>query len=89
MFDNNKKIIKIDANLLNARYLSDISFSSSDILLNALLNLIPKKIYIHLIDKSEDEFINTLKLIFENKVELCTDCNICRIYRSYSTQKIN
>lgn len=87
LFDENKKIIKTDINLLNAKYLSDISFSASDFILNTLLNIIPKKIYIHLIDKQEDEFINTLKLIFENRIEICTDCNICRIYQSYSHYK--
>lgn len=87
LFDNNKNIIKTNTNQLNAKYLSDISFSSSDIILNTLLNLIPKKIYIHLIDKQEDEFINTLKLIFENRIEICTDCNICRMYQSYSHYK--
>jgi len=36
--------------------------------------------YIHLID-IEDEFINTLKLIFDNRVCICKDCNICTIYK--------
>ena len=79
LLDQNKNIIKVDSNILNAKYLSDISFSNSDIALNTLLNIVPKKIYIHLIDKEADEFITTLKLIFENRVIICTDCNICRI----------
>ncbi len=49
--------------------------------LNTLLNILPKKIYIHLIDKEVDEFITTLQLIFENRVQICKDCDICRIYR--------
>ena len=82
LLDKNKNIIKVDSNILNAKYLSDISFSNSDIALNTLLNILPQKIYIHLIDKEADEFITTLKLIFENRVIICTDCNICRIYRA-------
>ena len=78
LLDKNKKVIKTDMNLLNAKYLSDISFSSLDMVLNTLLNIIPKKIHIHLIDP-EDEFINTLKLIFEKRVYICTECNICRL----------
>jgi hypothetical protein len=73
LLDENKKIIKTDCNILNAKYLSDITFSDCDIALNTLLNLIPKKIYLHLIDNKIDEFITTLKLIFENRIVLCTD----------------
>lgn len=86
LLDENKKIIETDSNFLNAKYLSDITFSSSDIALNTLLNIIPKKIYIHLIDEKIDEFITTLELIFEHRIVMCTDCNICRIYKS---QKAN
>ena len=73
LLDKNNNIIKTDSNILNAKYLSDITFSDNDIALNTLLNLIPKKIYLHLIDKKVDEFITTLKLIFENRIVLCTD----------------
>ena len=73
LLDKNKKIIRTDSNILNAKYLSDITFSDSDIVLNTLLNLIPKKIYLHLVNKQVDEFITTLKLIFENRIVLCTD----------------
>ena len=73
LLDKNKTIIKTDSNILNAKYLSDITFSDSDIVLNTLLNLIPKKIYLHLVNKQVDEFITTLKLIFENRIVLCTD----------------
>jgi len=54
--------------------LSDISFSSNDYTLNSLLTLLPRRIYIHIIDGIEDEFINTLKLIFDNRVCICNDC---------------
>lgn len=81
LVDKNKNIIQTQDKLFDAKYLSDISFSSNDYCLNALLNLLPQKLYIHLVDKYEDEFINTLKLIFENRVTICNDCDICRIYR--------
>ena len=82
LLDKNKNIIKTDSNILNAKYLSDITFSDCDFALNTLLNLIPKKIYVHLIDEEIDEFINTLILIFENRIEICADCNICHIYKA-------
>lgn len=81
LIDKNKNIIQTQDKSFDAKYLSDISFSSNDYCLNALLNLLPQKLYIHLVDNYEDEFINTLKLIFENRVTICNDCDICRIYR--------
>ena len=81
LLNSEKKIIDTTSNIFDAKYLSDISFSSNDYALNALLNLLPEKIYIHLIDSSEDEFIETLKLIFENRVNICTDCPICNLYK--------
>ena len=80
--------VQVESNINNARYLSDISFSSNDIALNTLLNLLPKKLKIHVINK-EDEFINTLKLIFDNRVEICTDCNICKTYKMINNVKIS
>ncbi|MBO5478304.1 MAG: putative sporulation protein YtxC [Clostridia bacterium] len=81
LLDNNKDLISIDTSLLNATYLSDISFSSNDYCLNTLLNILPNKLYIHLINGYEDEFITTLKLIFDSRVCICTDCDICHVYR--------
>lgn len=82
LLDKDKNIISTEDDIFKAKYLSDISFSSNDYALNTLLNLTPKKLIIHLIDNNkEDEFINTLKLIFENRIELCTDCNICSTFK--------
>lgn len=81
LLDENKNIIKIEDDLLNIKYLSDITFSSNDYTLNTLLNLVPKKIHIHLVDENIDEFINTIKLIFEERVDFCNDCEICKIYQ--------
>lgn len=81
LLDASKKIINLDASILNSKYLSDITFSSNDYTLNTLLTLLPQRIYIHLVDGIQDEFINTLKLVFDDRVYLCDDCNICKIYR--------
>lgn len=79
LLDKDKNIVKIDKNIGNTKYLSDITFSSNDIALNTLLNLLPRTLKIHIIDK-EDEFINTLKLIFDNRIEICKGCNICKTF---------
>ena len=72
LLDENMKIIDVDKNTLNAKYLSDVSFSNNDYILNTLLNLIPKKIYLHLASPlSNLDFINTLQLVFENRIKLC------------------
>ena len=88
LLDENKNIIKTEDDLLKAKYLSDITFSSNDYALNTLLNLIPKKIHIHLVDENIDEFINTIKLIFEDRVNFCNDCEICKIYKKSPAIKI-
>ena len=82
LLDKDKNQINVSDDIFKAKYLSDISFSSNDYALNTLLTLIPKKIYIHLIDNCIDEFIHTISLIFENRVEICTDCSICKIYKN-------
>lgn len=82
LLDENMQLINVDKNALNAKYLSDVSFSNNDYILNTLLNLLPKKIYLHVTSNSGNlDFINTLQLIFENRIELCNDCNICNLYK--------
>ena len=87
LLDEFKSIINLDDNVLNSKFLSDISFSSNDYALNALLTLLPRKIYIHIVDNVEDEFINTLKLIFDGRIYICNDCNICKVYRLEKIRK--
>lgn len=80
LLDKEKNIIPVNKNIFNAHYLSDISFSSNDYTLNNLLTLLPNKLYIHLID-DEDEFITTLLNVFDEKISVCNDCDICRLYK--------
>ena len=87
LLDEYKNIINIENSILDSKYVSDISFSSNDYTLNALLTLLPKKVYVHIIDNMEDDFINTLKLIFNDRIFICNDCNICRVYKLIKVQK--
>ncbi len=82
LLDENKIVVDITSDIFKSKYLSDISFSSNDYILNSLLTLLPKKIFIHIINGQIDEFINTLQLVFENRVEICYNCSICNIYRN-------
>ncbi len=88
IIDDNNNVISCNDNIAKAKYISDISFSSNDLALNTLLNLLPQTITIHLIDEYCDEFINTLKLIFNDRIKICKDCNICNLYKyKQSNQK--
>ncbi len=68
LLDENNNYIDITSIEFNTKYLSDISFSANDYVLNALLTILPNKIFVHLGNYSSDEFINTLMLIFEDKI---------------------
>ena len=77
LLDENRKIIDTSSSILNAKYLSDITFSINDYALNTLLTLLPKKIKVHL-KCEKDEFINTIELIFGNRVSFCNSCSLCK-----------
>lgn len=81
LLDDSNKPIPIDEHIFDAKYLSDISFSTNDYVLNTLLNLLPKKLYIHILEQ-EDEFISTLRKIFQNRIVVCYDCEVCNFYKT-------
>lgn len=77
LLDKDKNVIDTSINLLSAKYLSDISFSSSDMILNTLLNLLPRRIFIHLGDSDdEDEFVCTLEAIFDGRIVVFFDMDV-------------
>ena len=87
LLDEDLNIIDIDKNSLNAKYLSDVTFSNNDFILNTLLNLLPKKVFLHQVSNySNLEFINTLKLIFDSRLKICADCNICNLYKNLNVK---
>lgn len=86
LLDKQKNVITLAKNNLDKCYLSDISFSTNDYALNSLLTLLPSKLIIHLISPADD-FINTLQVIFGNSASICTDCEICKIYKSLNKTK--
>lgn len=72
LLDEDKNIIDCEKDMFKAKYLSDITFSANDYVLNTLLNILPQKIYIYVSDSSIDEFIHTLQLVFEDRIKICT-----------------
>ena len=85
LLDDKLETIELQKN--NLKYFSDITFSDNDFILNTLLNILPQKIYLHLVSISPNnfDFINTIKLVFENKITICQDCNICNLYKNNIT----
>lgn len=78
LLSDNGDIIKLDS--FDSIYLSDITFSNNDYVLNTLVGLLPSKIILHLITP-QDNFIDTIKLIFDNKVTECPNCEMCNAYK--------
>lgn len=79
ILDESENVIPYNNEIVSSKYLSDISFSSKDYCLNILLNLLPKQVIVHMLAE-EDEFIETLKLIFKNRIIICKECNICKTF---------
>ena len=88
LLDEYKNTINLSNSPLDKKFISDISFSSNDYTLNALLTLLPKRIYIHIIDEIEDDFIRTLKILFDKRIYICNDCNICATYKPSKANKL-
>ncbi len=78
LLDETGNTIKLDK--FNSIYLSDISFSNNDYVLNTLVSLLPAKICLHLTTK-EDSFIKTIKMIFSDRILMCTGCELCNAYQ--------
>ncbi len=71
--------IKLDN--FNSVYLSDISFSNNDYVLNTLVGLLPANIKIHCKQiNPNDQFIKTVQLIFGSRVCYCNGCSLCKHY---------
>jgi putative sporulation protein YtxC len=71
--ENYTKIDISNSELSDAKFLSDISFSQNDYIFNYILNILPSHLTLHLNNVSDDnnDFINTLKLIFDKKITIC------------------
>lgn len=74
--------------------LSDIPFSNNDYILNTLLSLLPKKLYVHLAQEEHNnndsnnnsEFLTTITKIFSNRLSICKNCNICNFISTEQTK---
>jgi len=78
LLSENGEFIQLDD--FNSSYVTDISFSQNDYVLNTLIGILPKQITLHLITP-RDQFIKTIEMIFTDKVKICQGCELCQAYR--------
>ena len=58
--------------------LSEIDINYDDLLISSLITIAPKKIVIHIDNISNNnDIINIIKNIFQNKVTVCEGCDLC------------
>ena len=72
---------------INAAAIDEVEFPTCVRLRRGMYISNRNQMVTEIIDNSIDEFINTLGLIFENRIEICTDCNICKIYKNNKSKK--
>ena len=89
--ENEKMLLDSLENVITStaskKYLSDISFSTNDFILNSLLSLMPKNIVIHL-HCEEDNFVKFLKMIFENRYTICKNCSTCSKHKKNANHNL-
>lgn len=69
----------------------DIDFykkiNTEDVIISGLITTSPKKIIIHSIENSiNKEFIETIKNVFQERVEICNGCEKCKAYEVKKTR---
>lgn len=79
-YDENLKVIN-DRCLKDLAYdLADNNLSYDDLLISSLITIAPKKIVIHYINNiKNNEIIETIKNIFDERVYICNNCRICNL----------
>lgn len=78
--DENKNNIMLE--LINEIYEPKYNgiVNVEDMIISGLITNSPKSIVIHNVDNcSNKEFIETIKNVFENRVSLCNDCELCEL----------
>lgn len=82
LLSENEEVINLKKFEKSNVYMSDISFSNNDFVLNTLIELLPARINLHLLSL-EDQFIKTIKLIFGSRVHCCIkNCKICEDFKN-------
>ncbi|MEG0799467.1 MAG: putative sporulation protein YtxC, partial [Bacilli bacterium] len=63
---------------------SIVDVSKDDLVISGLITTCPKKIVIHSANRCRNkELLNTIKSVFEDRVEYCNGCNECSILKEF------
>lgn len=89
---NNHKLQIYDSHMKKLNHIGVVEISQeldgkileyNELIINALLNISPKKIILHtnveVGDEESENTIEIIKRIFENKVEICKGCKFCQL----------
>jgi len=78
LYDENSKPISSDFIDEIVNELKDGVISDEDALMSTLITIAPKKIFFHSINNMRDnEILETVKKVFNDKVEICYGCELC------------
>jgi putative sporulation protein YtxC len=78
LYDENDKPISNDFINEIVAELKDGVISDEDALISTLITIAPKKIFFHSINNMRDnEILETVKKVFNDKVEICYGCELC------------
>lgn len=76
----NEKMEPLEMNDLDDHFVLEClerDLNLEDLLISTLLNVSPRKIYVHTRDSS-NPVVRTVKQIFEDRVIICTYCSVCK-----------
>lgn len=78
LYDENNELISNDFVNEIVAELKDGAISDGDALISTLITIAPKKIFFHSINNMRDsEILDTIKKVFDGKVEICYGCELC------------
>lgn len=75
--DLNNIMINNDFIILTLKELFDDDINQADVLINTLLALMPLEIKVHIEYGKEENLLDILKRIFENRLNICHGCSMC------------
>lgn len=78
LLDKNNNEIEYYEKNNRLELISDINFSSNDYIFNCILSLIPKNIIVYTLNEN-DEFINTLKRVFRERIQIENNMDLYKI----------
>lgn len=77
LLDKNNKEIKDEAIINLEKDLYNEGMSESDLIISELIMLSPLKLIVHIEREIEEDLVNVITQVFQDKVKFCKGCKIC------------